>query len=78
MVSAFEGRLSQVGRVSFAAVTFLAGRNAPGGTVVMAGSAVLSHLGHLGVQFVVEPDRLELVGNFRKHYGIGRLGEGVF
>ena len=58
VIGAFQARLTKVVRVGLAAVTILARLYLIGGTIVMTGAAFPSHLGHSGMQLMIEMNRL--------------------
>ena len=75
VIGAFQARLTKVVRVGLAAVTILARLYLIGGTIVMTGAAFPPHLGHSGMQLMIEMNRLIEVGQVIQKHRIGRLGK---
>jgi hypothetical protein len=78
MVCPFQAWLPKVDFVAGWLVAIFAGRDMTFRTVVMAGSAIIPHLGHSGVQSVVERNRLIEVCDLIKDHGIRRFGQRMF
>ena len=77
MVGAFKAWLTEIGGVGFSAVAGFTGLNFIGGAVVMAGGAISPHLGHPGVPFMIEMDRLIKIGDIIEEHRIGRFSQAV-
>ena len=64
VICAFQTWLTQVLRVLLTSVTLRAGRNMSRWAVMVTGFTAASHLGHVGMKFMVKFHRLVKVGDF--------------
>lgn len=77
MIGPFEAGLAEIGGISLSPVTVFAGLNFITGAVMMTGAAVATHLGHSGMKFMIEFDRLVKVRQFIKQHRFRRFREAV-
>jgi hypothetical protein len=77
MVCAFKSRLSQIVRISFAAVTLFTWWYLTGRRKVMASLAIGTHFCHTGMPFMIEMHRAVQIGNFIEENFIGGFRQTV-
>lgn len=74
MVGSLKTRLTEIGRIGFAAVTLRARRDFSGRTVMVAGATAVSHSGHFRMQFMIEVDGAVLIDQPVEDQKVGSLG----
>jgi hypothetical protein len=68
VIGPFETGLTEIGGIGLSPMAVFARLNLVGGTVMMAGTAVAAHLGHPGMNLMIEFDRLIKVGQVIKQH----------